>query len=152
MDAMHELIRTPVRGREAELATQGLLLLARLSERTVVGGKTKPIEQAVSQAMRMMEADLGEARSIPDLASHLGVGYSYFRREFRLRTGVSPQQYQLRLRMQRVQRLLGATELSIKEIADRLEFSSPYHLSAAFKTHFGLSPRAWRKFRKERRE
>lgn len=147
IDAMHELIMNAVDGQEGQLAARALSLLAALQRSPADHPRVgpKPVELAVDQARRWMEDDPVAVGPMPEVARRLGVGYTHFRREFRRRTGVSPQQYQLRLRMQRAQRLLGSTGQSIKQIADRLEFSSPYHLSAAFKAHFGVSPREWRR-------
>lgn len=146
MDAMHEMLIDSPEGNEGEMAAEAVRLLSRLQdapgERSRSGGT--PIERAVAQAKRRLETESVESPSMPELARELGVGYSHFRREFTRRTGFSPRQYQLRMRLQRAQRLLGATEQSIKEIADRLGFSSAFHLSAAFKSHFGIAPRDWR--------
>ncbi len=147
LDEMHLLIQ---RGPEAEagrLAAAALGLLAELGDELCQAEQVRPIDAAVDQAQRWMEGEDLERALLagPEMARRLGVGYSYFRREFRRRTGVSPQQYQLRARLQRAQRLLGATERSIKEIGDRLGFSSPFHFSAAFKAQYGVSPREWRK-------
>jgi len=87
---------------------------------------------------------------MPELARSLGVAYSYFRREFRMRTGISPRQYLLRIRMQRAQRMLGSSGDSLKQVADRLGFSSAYHLSSAFKAEFGVAPSRWRRRKLER--
>ena len=50
----------------------------------------------------------------------------------------------LRQRLVQAKDLLGTDALSISEIADRTGFCSPAHLSHAFKSAFGLSPRAYR--------
>jgi AraC-like DNA-binding protein len=52
--------------------------------------------------------------------------------------------------MQRAQRMLGASGESLKQIADRLGFSSAYHLSSAFKAEFGMAPSLWRRRKLER--
>jgi DNA-binding CsgD family transcriptional regulator len=54
------------------------------------------------------------------LAKEFGVGYSYFRREFKKQTGFSLKQYQIELRLRRVKDLLQREALSIKEIAEQL--------------------------------
>ena len=149
LNEMHLLIQRNRTASAGRLATEALGLLAELMEDENPAEELRPVDVAVTTAQRWMEGeDVTRAMMPgPDMAQALGVGYSYFRREFRRRTGVSPQQYQLMARLQRAQRLLGATEHSIKQIADRLEFSSPYHFSAAFKSRFGLSPREWRQRR-----
>ncbi|WP_221030201.1 AraC family transcriptional regulator [Actomonas aquatica] len=147
LDEIHALIQRGPEVQAGRLAGAALTLLAELGDQMDAAEQERPVDGAINQAQRWLEGDDLELALLagPELARRLGVGYSYFRREFRRRTGVSPQQYQLRARLQRAQRLLGATERSIKEIGDRLGFSSPYHFSAAFKAQYGVSPREWRK-------
>jgi AraC-like DNA-binding protein len=52
--------------------------------------------------------------------------------------------------MQRAQRMLGSSGDSLKQVADRLGFSSAYHLSSAFKAEFGMAPSRWRRRKLER--
>jgi len=146
-DAIHKLLLTQPAGFESELSTHALGVLSLLRQGQPGRVEDKPVAVAVAKAKHWMEDGSNETLSIPELAEKLGVAYSYFRREFRQRTGFSPQQYQLRMRLQRAQRLLGSTDQSIKQIADRLGFSSPYHLSTAFKAQFGSSPAHWRQQR-----
>ena len=149
LNEMHLLIQRERTAAAGRLASEALGLLAELVEDETPVEELRTVDVAVTTAQRWMEGE-NVARAMmpgPDMARALGVGYSYFRREFRRQTGVSPQQYQLLARLQRAQRLLGSTEHSIKQIADRLEFSSPYHFSAAFKSRFGVSPREWRQRR-----
>lgn len=145
LDAIHELLRAEGAGGESELAAWALGVLSLLHEPRPEPSEGKPMAVAVVKAKRLLGEEGGRVPPLPELARSLGVAYSSFRREFRRRTGLSPQQYQLRMRLQRVQRLLGSTDQSLKEIADRLGFSSPYHLSTAFSAYFGLAPSEWRK-------
>lgn len=148
---IHELLRREAGGAEAELAGAALGVLALLQQAPPDLAESKPAAVAVARARRMMEEEaVGEA--LPKLARSLGVAYSSFRREFARRTGLSPQQYLMRTRLQRAQRLLGGTDQTIKQIADRLGFSSPFHLSAAFSAHFGMPPREWRRRSRRGRE
>ena len=47
-------------------------------------------------------------------------------------------------KMEQARILLRHSPLSIKEIAERLGFSSQYHLSGYFKSRTGVSPRRFR--------
>jgi len=145
MDVLHGLLRQEREGLEAELAAGAFGVLALLREPRAEGGEEGPMAAAILKARRVLEEAGEHGLKLPDLARSLGVSYPSFRREFRRRTGISPQQYQLRMRLQKVQRLLGGSDRSIKEIAEQLGFSSPYHLSSAFSSHFGLSPKEWRR-------
>ncbi len=148
--SIHGLITTHSAGDAPELAAHALGLLALLHASRHGVGPPRTVVSAVAQAKRAMEEAGNSPVSMPKLAQSLGVAYSHFRREFRVRTGISPRQYLLRIRMQRAQRLLGASDESLKQIADRLGFSSAYHLSSAFKAEFGMAPSHWRRRKLER--
>ncbi len=108
---------------------------------------TLKIEQAVRRAEMFLLEQVDAPPSMPELAERLGVAYSYFRREFRRRTGLSPGAYVRRLRLEKARRLLGNSRATLAEVAEALGFSSAYHLSSAFKQAFGVSPATWRQGR-----
>jgi len=57
----------------------------------------------------------------------------------------TPHEEIIRIRMERVRRLLRETDLSLAEIAQRTGFAQADYLSVAFKKAMGVSPRAYRK-------
>ena len=89
--------------------------------------------------LRIREA-LESSLTIQQVAEDLGVSYSNFRKLFKEYTGLSPATYQQDLRLQRAKELLSTTDLSIKEIAYRLNFESPDYFSAKFKIKTGRRP------------
>jgi len=130
---------------DPERAALGLQILALASGVSERREATRSISAAIGQAERLMADTLERPATIPAVARGLGVAYSYFRREFKRHTGLSPHRYMNRMRLEKARRLIGATDEPLKAIADRLGFSSQYHFSSAFRRHFGLSPSAWRK-------
>lgn len=102
------------------------------------------VQEIVHRAQVILSERCDQAVIMEALARELGIGYSYFRRAFRAHTGLSPKQYVNQLRLRRVQALLRGTPATIKEIAERMGYHSPYHLSAEFKKQTGLSPSHWR--------
>ena len=74
----------------------------------------------------------------------MGISYSNFRKLFKEFTGIAPAMYQQELRLQRAKELLSATNLSIKEIAYRLNFESPDYFSSKFKSKTGRKPTDFR--------
>jgi AraC-like DNA-binding protein len=101
--------------------------------------------RVIARAEQILAERVENPPPMEALARELGVAYSHFRREFKTRTGLPPKQYLLRLRLEKARRLLGNTPDPVKTIADQLGFNSPFHLSAAFKKEFGISPAHWRR-------
>jgi AraC-like DNA-binding protein len=145
MDELLELVRSAKPGAREEAGAIGHLLLAQLQALPGAGKRASPGAGMVAAAERLLAEKIEHPVPIPDLARQIGVSYSYFRREFKARTGLSPKRYQQRMRLERARRLLGSTVESLDQIAERVGFSSAFHLSAEFKKEFGLPPRDWRR-------
>jgi AraC-like DNA-binding protein len=144
-DSIHaRLAGAGVRAHDPERGAVGLQVLALVAAaRPAPEGRRTA--RLVAQAERLLAEGVTGAPVMPDIARRLGMAYSHFRREFRRRTGLSPQRYYNQVRLERARRLLGAGDRSLKEIAEQLGFSSAYHFSWAFKRHFGLAPGLWRR-------
>ena len=98
----------------------------------------------VNRARLRIRESLESSLTIQQVAEELGVSYSNFRKLFKEHTGLSPATYQQELRLQRAKELLSTTDLSIKEIAYRLDFESPDYFSAKFKLKTGRKPSEFR--------
>ena len=94
----------------------------------------------ISRARMRIRESLESDLTIQQIAEELGVSYSNLRKLFKEHTGLSPATYQQELRLLRAKELLTTTELSIKEIAYRLNFESPDYFSAKFKAKMGIKP------------
>lgn len=93
--------------------------------------------------LRIREA-LESNLTIQQVAQELGISYSNFRKLFKEYTGVAPSMYQQELRLQRAKEMLSTTNMSIKEIAYRLNFESPDYFSSKFKIKTGIKPSDFR--------
>lgn len=82
--------------------------------------------------------------TVQEIAAELGSSHSNFRKLFKKYTGMSPALYQQDLRLQRAKELLSTTDMSIKEIAYRLNFDSPDYFSSKFKVKIGCKPSEYR--------
>mgnify|MGYP001161464317 FL=1 len=107
--------------------------------------ENQPMRATVRQACFLFRERTDNVVSIESMAEELNVGYTYFRRMFKLYTGFSPKQYHTQLRFERVKRLLNESDLSIGEISALLNFDSTFHLSQWFKKLAHCSPKMWRK-------
>jgi AraC-like DNA-binding protein len=103
------------------------------------------LDALVRQARLVLEQQTEQPADMEALAASLKLSYAHFRRVFKQQTGMSPYQYHLQLRVHRARELLRGTTLSVKQIAARLHFESPYHFSKIFKKKTGdMSPTQWR--------
>lgn len=98
----------------------------------------------VTQARDMIRSNLESALSIQEIADRLNISYSKFRRIFKDFTGFSPAYYQMDLKLQRAKDLLSTTNMSVKDIAYQLDFTSPDYFSTKFKHKTGMKPSEFR--------
>jgi len=99
----------------------------------------------LKQVVDFILAHLSQDLSLEDLASLIGFSPSHFARLFRQTTGESPHQFVLHQRVERARHLLQETDASLVQIAAACGFANQSHLTAVFKDHFGLTPRAYRR-------
>ncbi|HEX6971655.1 MAG TPA: AraC family transcriptional regulator [Limnochordia bacterium] len=81
---------------------------------------------------------------VGDIARHVGLSPGHFSVYFRMRTGISPYQYLLRLRLERAKALLLEARTTIGQVAEQVGFNSQFHFSRAFKKAFAVTPSAFR--------
>ena len=91
-------------------------------------------------AIRIMETSIEEQVSPSDIASELGISTRQLERLFGRYLNCSPKKYLIELRLQKAQRLLVQTELSVTEVAMACGFNSSGHFSRAYRAQFGISP------------
>jgi len=79
------------------------------------------------------------------LPATLNKEYSQLSKLFSEKEGITIEQYVILLRMEKVKELLSYNELTLSEIAYKLEYSSVAYLSAQFKKVTGLTPSQFKK-------
>ena len=109
-------------------------------ERNIELSRNQQQVDMIDKARWRIRESLESEITIQGIAQELGVSYSNFRKLFKEYTGLSPATYQQELRLLRAKELLSTTDLSIKEIAYRLNFESPDYFSAKFKAKMGIKP------------
>lgn len=98
---------------------------------------------AVRSVREYLQAHLGEAISLVELARHAGVSLSTLSHHYRRETGETPMQTLVQMRLHQVKGLL-LRGLPLKEIAPLAGFVDAFHLSRVFKRMTGVSPRQFR--------
>jgi len=79
------------------------------------------------------------------VARQVGLNYDNFRKQFTLRLGVSPGQFQKRKRIDRACAAIYQGSHGFKELAEELEFCDVFHFSKAFKQVMGITPSEFRR-------
>ncbi len=78
------------------------------------------------------------------LSKELQTDYSSLSKLFSQNQGITIENYFQKQKIEKVKELLSYNELSISEIAYRLDYSNPAHLSSQFKRFTGISPTAYK--------
>ncbi|HOX05651.1 MAG TPA: AraC family transcriptional regulator [Planctomycetota bacterium] len=86
----------------------------------------------------------GGALSVAELAEQLYVSRDYLRHLFKEYAAASPMRHIIQARVERAKTLLADPELSIKEVAERCGFESPYYFSRLFRKAAGVTPSGYR--------
>lgn len=98
----------------------------------------------VREAISFFELHYSENITIEETAAALGISRNYLAKIFRKIAGSSPQEFLMRYRMNQAAMLLSVSEEKIADIARRVGYENQLHFSRAFKSFFGVSPRAYR--------
>lgn len=114
-------------------------------ERNMELNKNNSHKDMINRARLRIREALESNLTIQEIADELSMSYSNFRKLFKEYTGLSPAVYQQDLKLQRAKELLSTTDLSVKEIAYRLNFDSPDYFSAKFKIKTGRKPSEMRR-------
>jgi len=106
--------------------------------------ETNHLGQVIEKAKIIMTENIHRQIDIQQIATNLGTSYSWFRKAFKEYTGYAPAQYFQELKLRKAKELLTETNLSIKEIAYELDFSSYEYFLSFFKKRVGVTPSEYR--------
>ncbi len=98
------------------------------------------IEKIIQKACCLIRENFQKEIDFKHYAENNNIAYSYFRRMFKMYTGLPPVQYQLDLKIIRSKELLLSTDKIIKEICHEVGFESEFYFSRLFKKKIGVSP------------
>lgn len=110
--------------------------------------ETKESAQKIERAKVIMLENIHKDIDIQGIARNLGVSYSLFRKEFKEYTGYAPAQYFQELKLRNAKEFLAETNLPIKEISYKLNFSSYEYFLSFFKKRVGFTPTEYRNSRR----
>ncbi len=121
------------------VAVARLIVLLGILDRLIKRGKRPAISEAVDRACSLLCREPGRTWSVPELARRCGMSESSLAHRFHAETGDTPRRWLAAQRMREARRLL-AGRISIKEVSERLGFSSRYHFTRVFTRLEGLPP------------
>lgn len=116
--------------------------------------KSQIIEQIKDAIIELVHYNDGDLRVNLSgyLASKLNRDYSSLSKLFSEVTNTTIEKYVIAQKIERAKELLVYGELSLNEIADRLNYSSAAYLSAQFKSVTGLTPSYFKKIKENKRK
>ena len=134
-----------VEAKAMELLYLGLQSLALYREQG--RGKALLSEQdisALNEVLEILKKSYTDPPTIGMLARAVGMNETKLCHEFKKQNGVTIFEFAHDLRMNRSRELLESTRMSISEIAYEIGYDYPGNFTAAFKRHFGVTPKAAR--------
>ena len=130
------------------LATQVCVQILR--HHALVTFREKPLVGAGLSALqaklvsRYIDENIDQPLRLIDLANVARISVTHFLRQFKRRFGCAPHVYVMQRRIERAQRLLSKTSLSIKEVAASSGFADQSHMTRAFQKYLRTTPAAYR--------
>ncbi|MBB4954746.1 AraC-like DNA-binding protein [Agrobacterium vitis] len=82
---------------------------------------------------------------LEELAELSGLSPTYFSHAFKASTGLSPHQWQMKMRIEKVKDQLRKPHIPLTMIAADTGFADPAHFARAFRRVVGMSPSQWRR-------
>lgn len=100
--------------------------------------------QLIEKSKIIMHQCIFTNLSPEQVAEKLSLGYTSFRKKFKVLTGLTPGSYMKEIKINKAKQLLLESALPVKEIAFRLNFCSPENFTTKFKKKTGFTPSGFR--------
>lgn len=144
---IHELRTRPVAYEEMiEMNLRQLFMVIQRSRLERKPQVNTFVQAEVAYARRYFFDHYNEEINISDFAASRHMSTSWFMRNFKQITGVSPMQYILNLRIENAQMLLETTDYSVNEISQIVGYDNQLYFSRIFKKQKGMAPTEYRRF------
>lgn len=103
----------------------------------------------INEAVVYIQQNYHRELTVDEVAGFCKLNRNYFSRKFKEVVGCSPQEFLIRQRLSNAAELMRLTDLPIKAIAAQCGYPNQLHFSQAFRKHYGLPPREWRRQNRE---
>jgi AraC family transcriptional regulator len=100
---------------------------------------------ALQRVQVFVEANLGEAIHLHDLAARAALSPYYFARAFKTSAGMTPRAFVEHRRVERAKQLLAQSKQPIASVAVETGFGTQSRLTTVFRRHTGFTPAAYRR-------
>jgi transcriptional regulator GlxA family with amidase domain len=98
----------------------------------------------VQKVVHLIQKDLCRKFTLTEMAQAVGLSVEHLRKLFKYEIGMTPVQYQKKLRLLEARRLLETTFLNVQEIMVRVGLTDDSHFVRDFKKLYGLTPAQYR--------
>ena len=137
-------------GRDTGLHTQAVcaclleLLILQTADHALTRNDTEsPAHQTYQRCRELIEQRFLEWRTLSDIATACHINAPYLCRLFKRYGTESPYQLLIRLKMRHAADRLNVSAPLIKQTAEAIGFTDPYHFSRVFKKVYGISPKTF---------
>ncbi|HEY5584312.1 MAG TPA: AraC family transcriptional regulator [Ruminiclostridium sp.] len=107
-------------------------------------GLTKAEDMNAEKVINYMLNNINGNLSLEQLSHYASLSKYHFVRLFKEKTGYTPVDYYIRLKIQKACELLESSTAKINSISTTLGFNNPYYFSITFKRVVGKSPQRYR--------
>jgi PAS domain S-box-containing protein len=114
------------------------------SDSGAVKSSSAVMDRHIGNAVAYMKQHLQDSVSLESLASAINISKTHLIRIFRKELGVSPMRYLTKLRVEESASMLSGTDMTLGQVAEKLNFYSDSHFSKVFKKSMGENPSAYR--------
>lgn len=108
----------------------------KLIQQVEESSKSGPLDLSIEH----MKQNITGRFTVDELAARFHMSASHYTAVFKKKTGMSPMDYFIRMKIQYACQMLSQSDLRIKEVADKIGYDDPYYFSRIFKKITGKSP------------
>lgn len=101
-------------------------------------------EEAVNRLLRNIVNNIADPPSVKEMAAAIGHSQAHFIRMFNRRTGLTPHQYIISIRINRAKHLLATTDLPLRDIANIVGYTSESMFCSAFRNATNITAGEYR--------
>ena len=106
---------------------------------------TEEPDSPLDRSITYMKENIGNRLATEDIAKKFDYSPSHYTAIFKRKTGMSPIDYFIRLKIHYACQLLTQSELKIKYISEKVGYDDAYYFSRLFKQIMGKSPKEYRR-------